>query len=1391
MKLKGLKVLSITLIVTLLATMLPACSPVFAAESFMALIPEVLHSGQTEEISLALFNGDNLASGKVEVSLLNDGNEILKANKDISGRGTLSLNIPDVEDGEYEIRVKGAGFDDKASVSIERSFLTFLETDKPIYKPGQTIHIRLITLDNKLMPMEEQVVIEVMDAKGIKIFRDETDTDEYGMASLELPLSAEPNLGTWKITAETQYSKTQLDVKVEEYVLPKYEINVDLPKLWFLAGEDITGSLSAEYSFGKPVSGEIEITASKYVGEWEEYAIFTKSIDGETDFVIPAVEYVAGTPASGGLGNVILDVIVRETATGYEEKTSILLTVSETLMNIQIIPESVTFKPGLPFNILFVTETPGNEPLDAELDVKITYLDAEYNEIDIDELTVDTKNGTALTEITPPDDAVAIIIETFELTPISSVPPAEAEKIVTASYSPSGNFIHLEQISEGIPEVGAEISFRVNSTKEAANFYYEVVSRGSVVFSDFTSSNTISFNVTPLMAPSSRLLVYQILPNSEVAADYLPFKVTAEYPHDITVEFGDDEATPGDEITIYIETDGESKVGLTVVDKSVYILSENRLNLQQVFNELERLYMQPQVELHEATIYPAIITQGAKDVFEDSGMIILSNNELPEGEEYKAEEHEGFWDGLWRFFGGNGAVLEAQDGAIPPVPAATSAPSQGKDATSDLAEIERVRQFFPETWLWEEIIVDADGKISVPVTVPDTITTWMLHAVAVSKTSGLGMAEDELVAFQPFFIKADLPYSAIRGEEFPVKIAVYNYLDEPQEVLVQIEEAGWFELLDDDAKTVTVAANEIGGVEFMIKPNGLGFNNLKLTAQSTQAADAVIKSLLVQPEGVSREFVENLVLAEGTSHIIDTGIPEIAVDDSGRVYIAITSSFLTQTLEGLEGLIQMPFGCGEQNMIVFAPDVYITKYLKESNQLKAEIMAKAEKLMITGYQRQLTYRRSDGSFSAFGESDKEGSLFLTAFVLKSFAEAEDLIYIDNTILDEAADWLMSHQNSNGSFEPVGFVHHQEMLGGLQGKDALTAYTAIALFEAGENSSAAKAITYLEGALEKMENPYTLAITAYALELGDSGSSDTAYDMLMELAVEDENGLHWSTGDIQPEEILEEELIAPKIPMPQNQSADIEITAYATLALVEHGDAFNASRAAKWLVSQRNAYGGYGSTQDTVMALQALIQYSSGSRADVDMAVTITTSESSIVKTITEENFDVLQIIEVPVNDTVEINVEGEGEAIAQVVKRFNLPQAEEGDNIFDINVDYDTTEVEVNDLVTVSVDLGFNPTQDMEAGMIVLDISIPTGFVPVTETIAAIVENNDNIKRYEIAGRKVIFYIENMQAGENLSFSFKVRAEFPVKAKGVSSQVYSYYQPELRGETLGEDVTVH
>ena len=1307
---------------------------------------------------MSLFSDGQPARGTVRLALLRDGAMVAEAEGAIEGAGTIPLDVPDVPKGDYELQVQGPGFEESARLSVEAGDVLFVETDKPIYKPGQDVHVRVLLLDLELKPVSGDVTVEVQDAKGTKVYRKEVSSDEYGMASLTMPLSTEPNLGVWKIRASSGDQEAQADVRVERYVLPKYEVDVSLPREWGLAGDPITGSVSAEYSFGKPVRGELQIVASKYVGKWERFAEFTQELDGSASFELPAPGYVAGVPGSGGKGNVTLDITVRERSTGYVEKTTTLLTVVSSPVSVQLIPGSPSFKPTLPLSVLLVTETPDNRPVDSEVRLEVSYYDKELSIKLAEERRVSTVNGKALFTIKPPEGSVAVMLQADA--------GGHATATLEASYSPSGSYIHLEQIG-GSLEVGDRAEFRVHATNPSANFYYEVISRGKVVFTDVSSSPDIGITVSPLMAPSSRLVVYQVLQNSEVAADYLPFEVTGSYPMEVDAEFGSEEVRPGEAVDIALTTQGKAKVGIAAVDRSVFILAENRLNLQQVFAELERLYQRPQVELHEARFIERVTTQGAEETFRDAGLVVMTNRTVPAGEESRRQ-----------------IVLrevEAQAMEATPEPAPVAAPAPS--VPGDLAEVQRVRQFFPETWLWDDVMTDDDGRATVSVEAPDSITTWMLRAVALSKEHGLGIAESQLRVFQPFFVQVDLPYSAIRGEEFSAKVALYNYLDSTQEFFVELEESDRFALLDEAAKTVLVGPNDIGGLEFKIRLTELGTVPLKVTARSSEEADAVIRELLVEPEGVRHEIVENKIVSDGDSLEFDNDMPPGSIPGSARTHVALSGSYLSQTLEGLEGLLRMPFGCGEQNMILFAPNVFVARYLQETGQLKPEVMAKAEHLMVTGYQRELIYRRADGSFSAFGDNDASGSLWLTAFVLKTFAQADGLIYVDRSVLSAASEWILGHQKEDGSFESVGFLHHQELLGGVKGATALTAYVAIALQEAGEISGAARSIRYLEGQLDDIEDPYTMAIVSYALELGDSGRVDDAYDRLLEMAIRDENGLHWEVPAIQP---------APRTGrIGVGTSTAVENTGYAVLALLEHGDRINAAEAARWLVTQRNAFGGYSSTQDTVVGLQALIQFSVEAKFDVDMTVTLTSGDWNKQVKIDVTNADVVQVVGVPIGEDIRIVAEGSGDAVVQVVHRFNRPEVEiQPVEIFQIEVDYSTDHIEVDDLITVSATVKFVPPAALEAGMVVLDIAVPTGFSPVIETVEALVNDSPKIKRYDVAGRKVVFYIEDMIPNETVVVQFDARALHPIRAQPVTSEVYSYYNPQWRAESLGESVTV-
>ena len=88
------------------------------------------------------------------------------------------------------------------------------------------------------------------------------------------------------------------------------------------------------------------------------------------------------------------------------------------------------------------------------------------------------------------------------------------------------------------------------------------------------------------------------------------------------------------------------------MDKSVFILAENRMNLQQVFDELERLYMEPQAEIHEVSFYPITTTIGAEDVFKNAGVVVMTNKTIPAGKDYKAQGSGSFLQKIVRFFGG-------------------------------------------------------------------------------------------------------------------------------------------------------------------------------------------------------------------------------------------------------------------------------------------------------------------------------------------------------------------------------------------------------------------------------------------------------------------------------------------------------------------------------------------------------------------------------------------------------------------------------------------------------------------------------------------------------------------------------------------------------------------
>ncbi|KAI8799062.1 TEP-4 [Biomphalaria glabrata] len=714
---------------------------------------------------------------------------------------------------------------------------------------------------------------------------------------------------------------------------------------------------------------------------------------------------------------------------------------------------------------------------------------------------------------------------------------------------------------------------------------------------------------------------------------------------------------------------------------------------------------------------------------------------------------------------------------------------------NSLKEPSRTRINFVETFLWDSVWTGANGSASITATVPDTITSWVASAFAINSASGLGVAPTQahLRVFRPFFVSLNLPYSVTRGEHLALQANVFNYMTEDMQVRVTLAKSDNFFNIEIDAngaevlkqvesvQDVMIKAGEAKSVYFPIVPADLGKIDIEVKAQSTKAADAVRRQLLVEAEGVPKIYnVPVLIdLTEGKtsfSKTVDLTLPSNTVKGSELARISAVGDLMGPTIAGLDSLLQMPTGCGEQTMIGLAPDVYVTDYLKSVNQLSGDIQTKALSYMESGYQRELTYKHTDSSFSAFGNSDASGSMWLTAFVTRVFKQAKAHIYIDDEVLIKAIQWMVSKQNANGSFPEPGNVIHKNMQGQAGSGVGLTLFVLISLLENKDllvNTNAAgvlvdearqKALVYAEQEVAKTDDLYILNMAAYAFQLANSSQVQTVLNKLEQKATVKDGRKYWH----QPEQ--------PKTtntwdyPNP-TKAVDIEMTSYALLTYAARGNIVAGKSIMQWLTEQRNSNGGFSSTQDTVLALNALSEFAKQTYSN-NFNVQITTqlnATTSYTFNIDKTNSLLLQSRETPnVPSQVKIDATGSGMALVQVAVSFNV-ESEIFETTFDLTVKL--IEETINNLFveTCAKWLGSGPS----SAMAVQEIGIPSGFEADLESIPQL----DILKRIETQNKKVILYFDQIGTTP-VCLNFRaVRTGLVAKSQPAAIRVYDYYEP--------------
>jgi hypothetical protein len=178
-------------------------------------------------------------------------------------------------------------------IHLQERAAILLTTEKPIYQPEQVIHVRALALDKSSheASANRKITFELEDSRGNKVFKKATQTDQFGVASAEFGLADEVNLGTYQVRAlmgdpDAPTNRAEIALNVERYVLPIFKVGVEFTekgkkeKHGYQPGDHVTGTVHANYFFGKPVeSAEISVKAVAL-----DVVLFeARSVEGKTD----------------------------------------------------------------------------------------------------------------------------------------------------------------------------------------------------------------------------------------------------------------------------------------------------------------------------------------------------------------------------------------------------------------------------------------------------------------------------------------------------------------------------------------------------------------------------------------------------------------------------------------------------------------------------------------------------------------------------------------------------------------------------------------------------------------------------------------------------------------------------------------------------------------------------------------------------------------------------------------------------------------------------------------------------------------------------------------------------------------------------------------------------
>lgn len=1037
-----------------------------------------------------------------------------------------------------------------------RELAAYVYTDKPIYRPGHTVHVKAILrwrqMDALVRFDRPEAEIAVSDTNDKVVFRRQVKVDSFGAITASFPVPATAALGNYAIRIQSGDAQGSGGFEVQEYRKPEFEVIVTPESRFVVQGREAVVSVQARYYFGQPVANaqlrwvvnqqpyysplrwddDLEGGESNYWYGDNQTAEGSLRLDadGKAQIRVPLGIDESARDFSARIEAQVTDAANREVsgrAVVHATYGAFLLSAETT---------DVIHRAGgtaqISIRALDYLGTPQpNVPVTLVLD-HLQYRSGYYSDPEITSISTQTAttdaSGRASASLTLPNRTGSFRVR---------------------ATAPSANRLVEDLVFLWVPGPG-------QTTDDSGDRYLELLSDKKNYQPG--ESATLIVRGEPVIGP---VLV------SKEGQHVSWYRLLRPAPSD-TIQVPIDEGDVGDVfVSIVYLREGrlyraERRLGVAAAAKTlnVTVTAQQAVSRPRDPGVFEVAVTDAAGQPVRAQVSLAVIDEAVYGVKADDTPDPIRFFYRREYSRVATTFSSSYY---FTGYSGRDRLQLARRGRRPFTLA---------DFKGDQPLQAQVRKDFPDAIHWVgDLVTDAQGRGRIAVTYPDALTTWRLTARAVTEDTRAGSTIARTTTTKDLIVRVITPRFLTEGDEVVVPTMVHNYTTEPRTASVSIQAAGLDAVGTHAGTSGSLASGAERRDDWRFAAKAPGAATVTATARTESDVDAVELPIPVLPFGIRREVGSSgSLLGAGEATAVVT-MPGGANPAARTISVSLAPSLAGSLLGALDFLTEYPYGCTEQTVSSFLPNLLVTRSLTELKLAPTERLGALDKQISSGIRRLYDFQHDDGGW---GWWDGDGNHpFMTAYALWALEESRRAgVKVDTDRIANGARQLAHLYAQYPRVEPDLKAYEAYVLQRAAGAEPTIAWFA-------DNSQGVYAHEVARTELWDMRSRMSAYGRALLLLLLDETKDARGNELAAALLGEAQ-----TRGDVSWWAVANDPLIF------DHAETSVEATAFAIQALVRR-DPKNPllERAVRWMMLNRTA-GYWSSTKQTAIAIYGLLAF---------------------------------------------------------------------------------------------------------------------------------------------------------------------------------------------------------